>query len=76
MLNMIKGPYSTADISPAITPSLQRKTVASSGYKSQRMYCTERGEGTKETGNRGREGEKKRRKNETVRKSREDKEEE
>jgi hypothetical protein len=74
---VIKGPYSTADISPAVTPSLQRKTVASSGYKSQRMYCTERGEGTKETGNRGREGEKKRRrKNETVRKSREDKEEE
>jgi hypothetical protein len=31
---------STADISPAVTPSLQRKTLASSGYKSQRMYCT------------------------------------
>jgi hypothetical protein len=31
---VIKGPCSTADISPAVTPSLQRKTVASSGYKS------------------------------------------
>jgi len=38
------------------------------------MYCTERREGTKETGNRGREGQKKKKKNETVRKSREDKE--
>jgi len=36
---------STADISPAVTPSLQRKTLASSGYKSQRMYCTEGREG-------------------------------
>ena len=71
---VIKGPYSTTDISPAVTPSLQRKTIASSGYKSQRMYCTERREGTKETGNRGREGQKKKKKNETVRKSREDKE--
>jgi hypothetical protein len=31
---------STADISPAVTPSLQRKTLSSSGYKSQKMYCT------------------------------------
>jgi hypothetical protein len=38
---------STADISPAVNPSLQRKTLASFGYKSQRMYCT-KGEKKKE----------------------------
>jgi hypothetical protein len=40
---------STADISPAVTQSLQRKTLASSGYKSQRMYCTKK-EGEKDGG--------------------------
>jgi len=35
-----QGAMSTADISPAVTPSLQRKTLSSSGYKSQKMYCT------------------------------------
>ena len=59
---VIKGPCSTADISPAVIPSLQRKTVASSGYKSQRMFCTER---TRREGERNRqetEGEKERKK--------------
>jgi len=43
----IKGPCSTTNISPSVTSSLQRKTLASCGYKSQRMYCT-RGGGTTE----------------------------
>jgi hypothetical protein len=56
---------STADISSAVTPYLQRKTLASSGYKSQRMYCTKEKKRTTEERKKKTEGEGNVRKRET-----------
>jgi hypothetical protein len=54
---------STTDISPTVTPSLQRKTLAFSGYKSQRVYCTKRGKKDDiERGRKKNQGQKHRRK--------------